>query len=747
MMRLVRHRWLALAGLILVVLAVSPGLQTAAVPDNALTVWFLEDDPGLVGYRSFQEAFGNDEILLVLVDVNDGQPGDSLDRIAAFTDAAEVLPGVKRVHSVLTVQDAWNGPEGLTFGPAITRPITPENRERLASNPLLLDRLVSADGLLRMLQVEMETDDFDARRDSIVASVREAADATLTAPRLGGIGVIYSGLNVITQHDFGLFVGIGYLIIFGLMGWLYRSARLVLAAMGVVGVGTIVALGVYGLLGHQLNMVTVVLPTLIIVLGLADVVHFPAAFAARRQSHPDEDRSSAVAATLRRIWIPCLLTTVTTMAGFGALLTSPMAVIRHLGGFAALGVGAALLASLVFMAIALHSLPEGWTPTRHPRSRALLDGIRGLLIRHPRRMAVAMLAITVLAGAGALLVEADTYTIGYLPDDHRVVTDHLAIEEQWGPYTVLDFLVHPTGDRVDTAELLAAQERFVERAGSLQAIGSGFGLADVYRRMADVLGADHRSEPLSPQMVAQLSLLLEIQDFEWDKAEPRYRDNVLAPLMSEDGSLGRLTLTGSMLSAVHLDHLLEELDGIAQDEFEGIGTLEASGYPPLYTRIVDYAMTSQIRGFFFALAIIFVLMLVWLRDLRLAAISLLPNVFPVLVMLAVMGAFGIHLDIATATVAAIVVGVSIDDTVHFLLQWRLAELDGLTWEDALERTFEHAGIPAVITTLLLVAGYPVLMLADVATVVAFGLLTSVAAAAALLADLVLLPLLLKVARR
>jgi predicted RND superfamily exporter protein len=750
MLALVRWRWAALAALLVVLAAAVPGLKTAAVPDNALTVWFLESDPGLVAYRKFQDAFGNDEVLLVLVEAEDALSEPVLDRVGAFVAAAGGIEGVRRVHSVLTVRDAWTDEGGaLTFGPALSRPVTPENRARLLANALLIDRLVSADGRRLMLQVEMvATPDFDARRDSIVAAVREAADEHLGAPKLGGIGVIYSGLNVITQHDFGLFVAVGYVIIFGLMGWLYRSARLVLAAVGVVASATVLALGAYGWMGHRLNMVTVVLPTLIIVLGLADVVHFPAAFAAQRARRPDQDRTGAVADALGSVWQPCLMTTLTTMAGFAALLASPMAVIRHLGGFAALGVGTALLASLVLSSVALHSLPEGWRPQEHPRTRAFLQGVRGLLMRHPAAMAAFSLLLSAAAGVGALQVEADTYTIGYLPDDHRVVRDHAAIEAGWGPYALLDFLVHAEGDaRVDSAPVLAAQERFVARALQEPEIASGLGLPDLYRRMADVLGIDHRGRPMPKDLVAQLGLLIELQDLDWDPADPAYGDNVVAPVLREDGRLGRMTLTGAMLSAKQLEGLLDRLHAIADQEFAGVGRLEAAGYPPLYTEIVDYAMTSQIRGFFGALALIFLLMLVWLRSLRLALVSLLPNVFPVLVMLAVMGSLGIHLDIATATVAAIVVGVSIDDTVHFLRRWRLAELEGMDWDGALEQTFEHSGVPAVITTLLLLVGYPVLMLAEVKTVVAFGLLTSIAAAAALFGDLVLLPLLLKAWRR
>jgi hypothetical protein len=105
---------------------------------------------------------------------------------------------------------------------------------------------------------------------------------------------------------------------------------------------------------------------------------------------------------------------------------------------------------------------------------------------------------------------------------------------------------------------------------------------------------------------------------------------------------------------------------------------------------------------------------------------------------------GIDLDIVTATVAAIVIGIAIDDTVHFLYAWRKAEVDGLQPSASLPMVFDGPGRAACVTTFLLVTGFPILMLAGVHTVFSFGLLTSVAAVAALYGDLVLLPLLLRV---
>jgi predicted RND superfamily exporter protein len=198
-----------------------------------------------------------------------------------------------------------------------------------------------------------------------------------------------------------------------------------------------------------------------------------------------------------------------------------------------------------------------------------------------------------------------------------------------------------------------------------------------------------------------------------------------------------------MLSANQLSKLLQRMNRLADETMGNLGSIEASGYLPLYTRIIDYVMTSQIRSFALALGLIFLILLVGLRSVRLAVISTLANLFPVSVMFALMGFADIDLDIATAGIAAIVIGVSVDDTVHFLWAWREAERRGMGWDEALVYAYDRAARPAVITSILLVAGYAVLMAGAGATVFYFGLLTTVAAVAALAGDLVLLPLLLK----
>ena len=758
---IVRRRWLLLGLLVLLVAGVSPGLETAGKQDNSLRVWFLEDDPLLGPYDEFHAQFGNDEV--ILLQVHDPQGifrAETLRRLRGLEGSLEAIEGVDRVHSVVSTRDAFQSAEGLRFETVLPEPIPDDPaviaaaQARTLDNPLFVDRLVSRDGQRAMLWVQMAVmEDFDNRRDAIVGEVRRVADAQLQGLEhpMGGVGVIYSGLNVITQHDFGLFVGLGFLLMFVMMAVIFRSALLVSAAMGVVVVGTLVALGAYGLAGHQLNMVTVMLPLLIIVLGIADAVHFPAAlvhehrrFDGAGAGRPERLRSAV--AGLRKILVPCFMTTATTMAGFLALASSPMEVIRSFGVYAAVGIGAALIASVGLMIVAFVRLREGATLPKFPLIRRLLEVCEAAVVRHPIALGLASITLAGLGLGGYQLVVADTYTIGYLPDDHQVVREHEQIEAGWGRYFALELTARPLGERrIDDAPLLDATERFVAEVSALPEIRNGFSLASLYRRMEQVLAPDRAAErPISDALAGQLRLLLDMERFEWDRTHPDYDANVLAPLMVQSAELGRITLVTEMASARGIDDLLGRVLAVGERTYGGLAELEATGYTPLYVQIIDYVMASQVRGFLLALAVIFLLMLAWLRSLRLAIVAVIANVFPVVIMLGTMGALGIDLDIASATIAAIVIGVSIDDTVHFLYHWQRAERDGASWREALRRTYEHAGHPAVITTVLLLAGYPVLMLADVKTVVYFGLLTTVAAAAALYGDLIVLPLLLKV---
>ena len=747
---LIRCRWLALIALLVATSSVLRGLETAVVPDNAMSVWFLDTDPALAQYREFQQRFGNDEVALLHIQFVDGvyRPG-ALDTLRSLGSQIEALPGVERVYSVANASTL-----AITPGGPVMTNVLPEDLvdpqtlasavEPLLHNPLIVGHFVNEAADQAMLWVEMEvSEDFDTRRDSIISAVREIADHVLTdqVHHLAGVGVLYAGLNEVTEKDFGTFLGLGFLLLFAVMGWVFRGVLFTFTAMLVVTLAISVMFGIFGLMGRQINMVTSVLPIVVMVIGIADVVHFPAAFVRLRKANPDKPVTEIAVDSLREVFWPCLLTTVTTIAGFLALVSAPMAVVRDLGLFAAIGVAVALLASLVLMAIAFMLVRDTVTLPFHRRIDAFTGGCRRL-VRQPGRLTWAFIFGTaVVIAAGVSRIEVDTFTLGYLPETHQVVTDHESIEEAWGSYNVLEFIVRPANNlSIEDPAILAAMNKFVMRAEQDSRIRAGLSLDTLYRQF---IADSDNGLPLTVEQLNSVRWDELDPPLEWDRSNSAFRDNTLAAFRTEDGNLGRVKLIGGMLSANQLSDLQEHMRALADDVMGDLGSIEASGYLPLYTRIIDHVMTSQIRSFALASGVIFLILLVGLGSIRLAAIGMLANLFPVMVMFAVMGFADIDLDIATAGIAAIVIGVAVDDTVHFLWAWREAEGRGMDWEEALDYSYDRAGRPAVITSILLVAGYAVLMAGAGATVFYFGLLTTVAAVAALFGDLILLPLLLK----
>lgn len=770
MRSIVQRRWLLMGVLLLILGALSPFVAKAAKPDNSLTVWFLETDPKLDAYHEFQKTFGNDEIIVMQVHQSEGVFTPPV--VKKLRDAKtrfEQIDGVARAYSVLDVQRLVRKAPKKTLGgfslpgalqqPTLdAQPLIPKQagasalklaKQHAMSMPTVKGVLVNEDATRATILIQMKVmGDIDEKRNQIVDQIRQDADAVFgkTPHPMGGIGVIYAGLNEITTHDFGLFVSLGYLIMFVMLWVVFRSLRLVLASLGVILVGTWISLGVYGAMGHRLNTMTVVLPTLIIVLGIADAVHFPVAFLRARGTRAEGESDMAVAARgLKDAFVPCALTTLTTAAGFLALVSSPMGVVRELGIYSAIGIVAALFAAVLLMGVAFmglagaHSLPE------LPKIKSGLGMVQRQLQTHPGRWAGVIALFVALGAWGASAVKIDTYTLGAFPKDHIVVQDHQSIERGWGPYSTLEFLVKPRAGRVDDPEMLKSLEAFAKQAKAQPKVGQVIHVGQLYRYGAQTLDPSLKPDaPLPETTIKAFQALSERESLSWAHDDPKTLDNPVASVMTKDGRVGRVTMTVKMVSARELDEVLKTMAALSQTHFGDRAQVIPAGYPPLYVSIIDYVMESQVRGFFIALGLIFIIMLIWLRSLRLALISLLPNVFPVLMMMGVMGALSIDLDIATATVAAIVIGVAIDDTVHFLHAWKSAEDQNQSWEACLNHTFEHAGRAAVITTILLVTGFPVLMLADVATVFDFGLLTTVAALAALLADLILLPLLLRI---
>lgn len=724
--------------------------------DNSLEIWFLEDDPALIRYREFLAAWGNDEaIVIALFDEEGVLRSETLGLVGELSERIRKLERVERVTSLSTVHSVRNNAQGeVEVEPYYALPLAPADVDavgaRIRADPLYGEHLLSRDGKATVLSVQLETSrDFDRHRKATLASVRAALTETLRErgrdPQgwaWGGIGVIHVALNSLVMSDSARFMVLTNLLVMIGLALAFRRALAVVACLLSVGSSILLLIGAYLGTGFSLNMVTMVLPTLVMVVGLTDSVYFLVTFQLVRAREPELAVREAVVQSLGFCFWPGLFNSVTTSVGFLAFLVAPMEVVRHLGLFAGLGVGCAFFSSLTVCALLLERFPSRLErPARPEGASAEGDWVgRGLawlaafVVRRRRWLLAGSLATALLAGVGISRLVVDSYSLAYFHEDHEIRRHDAALLGSIGPYLPLELVVRtpqPGGvKRPDVlrgieslvAEVLA-EEPTVSRATSLPAV-----VKQMTRVMSDAPLAEL---PSDPQAIEQLLVFYDprrAEDPIWLVDEAWQATRFQFQIKNEGAGAGR-----DLLARIHARaprHLPPDVE------------LISGGYMPLYAKLVEHLVWSQVTSIAITTAVVFCLIALLFRSLRYALLSFLPNVLPVALTLGLMGYLGIRLDMATVMVAAIALGVAVDDTIHFLYKFRACHAEGGSVEGALHDTITSTGRAILSTSLIVILGFMALSLASIRTVSLFGILLCVTMLAALIAEFLVTPALI-----
>ncbi len=690
--------------------------------DNGLEVWFAPDDPQLQAYRAFQRDFGHDEALFVLLPADSGRvSGSDLERLRSISRALEALPDVREVRSLSTVLLPRAGEDWLQVAPLLPAegPL-PEAEAVLAealADPLLSGTAVTAaaDGLLLEARLTRAVDD-DARRDAVLAEIRQVLAPH--AHHLAGVAVLTQALNALSRSEgtrlYGLALGV---VLLGL-GWAFGRARPALLSAVAVAGASVATLGLAGWTGRSLNLVTMVVPTLVLVLGVADCVHLLLAV----EETPEQDSLDArVVGGLERVLAPCGLTTLTTALGLASLAAAPMPVLQELGLLGAAGVAWALVSSVICVA----ALPgTAWVPATGAsrRAGALAGGLARLATAAPRRTLAVTAGIAALLGASSLGVTVDTDSAALLPPDHPVRQDLDAVERAVGGVVPLEVQVQdPAG--VLRPPLLQAVEAWLAEVRSAGVAPWSTSLVPALQRLDGTLGGPG-SLPADPAQLDQLLLL-------YGGSRGTDLDRLVRP-----PDVLRVTFGAPLTSAAALQDRTEAL--LARADLPPGATATPAGYVPLYVAKMDRITTSTLRSFGTSLLAVFGVLVVALRSVGWLVWIVPVNLLPVAAVFGGLAWTGRPLDAATSTVAAIVLGLVVDDTVHQVHRLREG-LRTLAPDAAARAAARSTGRALVATTGVLAAGLGVLATAQVGAIAAFGLWSAVALLVALAADLLVLP--------
>jgi predicted RND superfamily exporter protein len=715
--------WLAIAAI--------TGVGLARLEIDTSTSSFLDRDaPAWDLYQQSSRRYGGDEIIVVGLAGSHAYDPEVLRAVVALSERFSKLRGVRRVDSIATVPLIRGSAQGdLEFDAALRHgvPQSPAERERLIEllrgDRIVQRSLVSEDERVFALNLILD-EDVDADRAETVAAVRSQLEGRRAW--LSGVPVFRTEVNSKTSSEMLVFVPLTLLLVGGLLWLAFRSASAVGIPLAVGALGSAASLSCMAAMGATLSLSTMILPSVLLALGCAYTMHVLTA--SRGASDPDE-----LLRAIDGVARPVALSGLTTAIGFVAMATVRIAAIRELASYGAVGVFCVTAAalSLAPAALALWPLGSGGARVDAWIRHAARRNILGAVVRKRPLIIGAWCALLVVFVGGLLRLQVSTDIILWFPIGSEVRDDYEDIRVELSGITPVNVLIEgKNAEPVTRPDVVAAIDALTHALNELPQVGKAISVADPLRQIHAVFSDD--PDPGLPQqrdLIEQYLMLLGSVDYLYDViARDHLGANVL--LRVDENASSEIVELSEWVRSWWAAHGVADFDAVT------------TGIMYEFGRAEEQIAYGQIRGLVLALAVIGVILLVLLRDLRLAALALVPNALPLAVAFGFMGLVGVPLDAATVCLGSLALGIAVDDTIHVVTEYCDGIARGQKPLEALDRCFERVLPALVLTTGIVALGFGVLALSEFTLIRNLGLVTSGLVVLCLLADVTLLPALL-----
>jgi predicted RND superfamily exporter protein len=772
--------------------------------DASADTLVAENDPDLLYYRKISNFFGGESFLFLTYTPknHDLVSAKSVEKIAALEASLEEVKGVKSVTSLLDAPLLKSPPIPIAKIATNYRTLRTQDVDfdaafkELTTSPLFSDLLISSDGQTTAFRIDLEENPelqtlSEARNklrllkkqtredkktlEKVNAAYRKAyaksvtdLEQTLNEIRairykisneatsyLGGVPMIASDMMRYVKSDLISFGGASILLMIVSLFAFFRKARWVILPIASTAVTVLMMLGLLGFLHKPVTVISSNFVSLLIILSISIVVHLVTKYREILDEHRSLPHIEVVFRTMTAKFAPCIYTTLTTIAGFASLSTSSIIPVMDFGWIMCTGVFMAFLVGFLFFPVALLLLPKEvlTTPARDNSTPFIRHAYR-TAFNKTNKVLLATLGLAIAIAVGISTLSLDNRFIDYFKEDTEINRGLTFIDQNLGGTIPMDIIV---SFPPYVEETLDEEDDFFDEGSEQDLYPERYWFTpdkiETLRKMETYLTA-------RPEIgkVISLATLEEIaQSFNDDKplnavelvaimgALPEHiLDNFIDPYAQPRQGLMRISTriheTGPLFSR---DKLIKDIEQYAINELKmEKGAVKATGMNVLFNGMLKELFSSQASTLIFVIGATLTMFWVLLRCVSLAIIGLLPNLLAAFAVLGFMGFVGIPMDMMTITITAIVIGIGVDDAIHYLHNFKIGYLETKDVDAGVRKSHREIGRAIYITSLTVIIGFSVLCASNFVPTVYFGLLTALAMVFALAANLVLLPAML-----
>jgi len=738
-------------GLILLLVIVLTCLAAIRIVDPATGQWLLEidpsanrllsdDDPAVQFYDRARRTFGNDETLVIALTAKDIFTRDTFRRIDRMTRRIGDVDSVHHVVSPTNALDVRSTEDGLDITPFFdSRDTTPaaidELRNRIMENPVYAGSLVSRNGDTAALIVyfqDIPDREFIKRGilDRVIGIVEEEK---------GDLDVWFTGAPYFKaaivralMHDLVWMPPIIILILSGVLALAFRNLLGVIVPLLTVMASVIITMGIISALGYSLSMISALVPPLLMILGLSYSVHVVSEYFQNRSGKLAT--SDLLTRTLRQVLLPVVLTGLTTIAGFIALMVNPIKAVQEFGILSAIGVVVITFLSVTLTPALLKFLDLGAAAKSKPSTYSasvfnrLVDRIALLVLKRRKFIFIVSGVMFALALFGITRIQVNADFITSFPPDSEVRASFYTVNEKLGG--AQPFYIVIEGNHRDSFKEphnLQALEDLQEWLAQQPEIGGSASIADYLKLVNKAL---HDNDPAfyvipdNRRLITQLLFLSSNDELE-RIVDSRYQTT-------------NILVRSRVVNSLDIAALVERINARLTQLPEHLKAT-VTGNPVLITESLSSIIVGQARSVGLALIIVYLILSLMFMSQRVGFIALIPNIIPIAIYFGSLGFFGISLNPSTSLIAPMVLGIAIDDTIHYFARFNWGVRRFANDRKATIIALKTVGRPVTYTSIGLCLGFLVLMTSELRMQVEVGIMASWALAIAWLCDFLLTP--------
>ncbi len=784
------HKYVSIITMLSIAFALGlqlPGLKV----DTTIEGFLREDDPALIKFYEFRKQFGRDDAIIIALNPPDIFSLNFLNILKSLHyELEDNVPYLNEITSMINARFTIGRGDELIVEDLLEK--WPEDetqleilREKVFANPLYKNTLISEDGKFTTITIKIESfindetdsgtselQDFndDLFEDELSEYITDAEETTsqseindqkiITSIKeiisdhrdldfpvyLSGSPVINTELTEAMQRDMTLFMGLAILVISIFLYILFQSWHGVMLPLLVVILTLISTLGLMALSGTAIKLPSQIMPSFLLVVCVCDSVHILAIF--YRSVMEGREKQKALREALGHSGTALLMTTVTTSGGLLSFANADIAPVADIGIFGPVGVLLAFIYTIVLLPPLLSIIPmknstPGEKAYNDKKGPGIIDGILtcfgNMAVNYPKTIIGVSLGLLCIAIASIPGLTLSHHPVLWLPENAEVRRATEIVDEKLKGTSTLEVILD-TGEENGwyDPELLQDLNRMSAYAESYSEgnvfVGQAISLVDMLKEINQALHenrSDFYTIPEDRNLIAQEFLLFENSG-----------SDDLEDLVDSQFSKSRFSLKLPTIDAVEYTGFTNIFEKRLINELNGTVEITITGIVALLLRTIHAMMISMIKSYTTALIVISILMIILLGRLGIGLLSMIPNLFPIILILGIMEWFHISLDAFTLLIGSIAIGLVVDDTIHFFNNFQFFYDREGDVRKAVVLTLQSTGRAVLFTSLVLSSGFFIYMFASLGNLFYFGLLTGITILLALCADLILAPALM-----